>query len=71
MFSTSTVEYLKTAVAADQLGVPPYRLTNMIRYRRIPMPAKDSSGDYIWLPEDLERARQALAAGRRRKGVPA
>jgi hypothetical protein len=67
--TTAVISYLKTAVAAERLDVPPYRLTNLVRYRRIPAPPKDSSGDFLWSPADLERARQALAAGRRRKGV--
>jgi hypothetical protein len=49
-------------------------LMSLVRWEYIPAPAKDSSGDYVWLPEDVERARHALADRRRggqRHGQPA
>jgi hypothetical protein len=61
---TATV-YLKSTAVARQLNVPYHRLFGLIRGGKLEPPLKDSSGDYVWLPEDLERARQALAAGRR------
>ena len=60
---------LKTPQAARQLNIPVYVLTGLFRYGKMNPPGKDSSGDYFWTPEDLERARQALARGRRRQGV--
>jgi hypothetical protein len=68
-----TGEQLKTTAVADHLGCPSYRLTHLIRFRRIPQPTKDTSGDYCWSAEDIARAREALAQIDRRlkKGVPA
>jgi hypothetical protein len=57
--------YLKSRAVADQLGVPYWRLFDLIRSRRLVAPDKDSSGDYVWTSDDVERARQALAATRR------
>jgi hypothetical protein len=58
---STTIPYLKTPAVARLLGVPSWRLSSLIRWGRIEAPAKDSSGDYVWLPEDVARARQALA----------
>jgi hypothetical protein len=66
---------LKTPELCRRLGVPHGRLANHIRNGKItPLPAKDSSGDYVWTPEDVKRARKALAldlrhtrSGRRRE----
>ena len=54
--------YRKTLAVADILGVPYWRLRDMVRARRINPPARDDSGDYIWSPSDIEAARQVLAA---------
>ncbi len=61
--------YRKTGAAADEIGVPPYRLADLIRARKLAPPAKDSSGDFVWTDEDIARAREALAAGRRKAAV--
>jgi DNA-binding transcriptional MerR regulator len=58
------VPYLKTPVAARQLGITYHRLMGLIRFGKINPPARDSSGDYLWSDTDLERARLALTAGR-------
>jgi hypothetical protein len=58
---STTIPYLKTPAVARLLGVPYWRLSSLIRWGRIEAPAKDSSGHYVWLPDDVERARQALA----------
>jgi hypothetical protein len=58
---------LKTGAAADALGVPESDLHYLVRRKRIPPPPKDSSGDYVWLPDDLDRARAALASVRRHR----
>jgi hypothetical protein len=65
------VTYLKTPAAAQAIPTTYLRLINLIRYGKIPAPPKDSSGDYIWSSEDLERARQALKAGRQGKATEA
>jgi hypothetical protein len=61
--------FWKTPAAADLLGVPYHVLFELLRARRIRPPAKDSSGDYVWLAEDIERARLALENRRQRKEV--
>jgi predicted site-specific integrase-resolvase len=51
--------FYKSAAVAKQLGVRYTQLFSLIRTGRLAPPAKDSSGDYIWLEADVERARQA------------
>jgi hypothetical protein len=63
------VPYLKTPVAARQLGTTYHRVMGLIRFGKIPTPERDSSGDYLWTAEDLERARQALAARPKKEEV--
>lgn len=63
--------YRKSPAAAKELGISYYQLIGLLRSDRLAPPEKDSSGDYVWTDGDLERARQALRAGRRRKGVTA
>jgi hypothetical protein len=60
--------FLKTPAAADLLGVGSWRLIGLLRSKRLAPPQKDSSGDYLWTNEDLERARQALASRRLNNG---
>jgi hypothetical protein len=50
----------KTPAAARKLGVTYHRLINLIRFCKIVPPQRDDSGDYVWTPADLERARRAL-----------
>jgi hypothetical protein len=61
----------KTPVAARELKVSYNTLINLIRFDKITPPDRDSSGDYAWSDEDLQRAREALASRTWRKGVPA
>jgi hypothetical protein len=62
--------YRKTPVAARELGTTYHRLIGLIRFNKIdPIPARDTSGDFIWGDEDMDRARQALAAARRGKEI--
>ena len=66
------MSYRKTPVAARELGITYHRLIGLIRFGKLdPVPARDSSGDYIWSDTDLERARRALAVDLRRKAVVA
>jgi hypothetical protein len=44
-------------------------LVGLLRADKIPPPAKDSSGDYIWAEADLAAARTALEEGQQRKAV--
>ena len=62
---------LKTPIAADKLGVAETQLYSLIRKKRIPRPNQDSSGDFCWLPADIEAARQAIESRRQRKTEPA
>jgi hypothetical protein len=58
---------LKTPEAARRLGVPYHRLFGLLRDGKLGPPQKDSSGEYVWGPEDVERARLALRARRGRR----
>jgi len=59
---------IKTTAAAKELGIRPGHLHYLMRSGKLdPMPEQDSSKDYWWGPEDLERARAALATDLRRK----
>jgi hypothetical protein len=53
--------FLKSRAVADQLGISYYNLFELIRSKHLTPPEKDSSGDYVWTPADVERARAALA----------
>ena len=54
--------YSKTQAVVRQLGVAYHRLLSAMRNGKInPLPSKDISGHYAWTPDDVERARQALA----------
>jgi hypothetical protein len=53
--------FFKTPAVADLIGVSYYRLIGLLRSRRLAPPQKDTSGDYIWTPEDIEGARKALS----------
>ncbi len=48
-----------------------WKLVTMIRSHKIPRPGKDSSGDYVFNDEDLERVRVALRTDLRRKAKAA
>jgi hypothetical protein len=65
------MNFWKTPEAARQLGTSYTRLVGLLRYGKIPQPAKDSSGDFLWTEADLDRAREVMAAGRGRGGVNA
>jgi hypothetical protein len=64
------VTLLETAAVADLFGIPYHRVLYLLRARKIPRPAKVSSGDLVRTPADIEHARQALdARPRRPEGV--
>jgi hypothetical protein len=66
----SDLTYCKTPVACRILGVPYDTVMNAIRRGRLEPPQKDSSNDYIWTQEDIDRAREFLKSRkRRRQGV--
>jgi len=56
----------KTTSVARQLGVPYWRLFDLLRSGLLTPPEKDTSGDYVWTDADIERARAALEARRQR-----
>jgi hypothetical protein len=58
---------LKSRVVADALGISYYNLFELIRSKHLTAPAKDSSGDYVWTPDDIERAREVLIARAKRR----
>jgi hypothetical protein len=55
----------KTPVVARELQVTYHRLIGLIRYGKITPPGRDSSGDFAWTDEDIERARRALLSTRK------
>jgi hypothetical protein len=57
----------KTKEVAELLGVRPFNLIAMISAGRLTAPAKDCSGQYVWLTADIDRARVALTVDRRFK----
>jgi hypothetical protein len=57
---------VKTTVAAKQLNRPYWALFALIRDGLIDPPEKDSSGHYLWSPQDLDAARAALAQRRKK-----
>jgi hypothetical protein len=58
---------LKTPAAARSIGTTYHRLMGLIRFAKLdPAPDRDSSGHFVWSPEDLDRARQALQIDMRR-----
>jgi hypothetical protein len=59
--------FLKSPEVAKKLGLSYWQLVNHIRSGHIVPPAKDSSGDYFWLPEDVAAARNALRARRKKR----
>jgi hypothetical protein len=66
------MRFIKTSVAVIELETTYHKLIGLIRFRKIdPLPARDSSGDYLWTDADLDRARAALTAMRQRREVPA
>ena len=59
---------LKSREVVALLGTTFHRLCAALRSGKVdPLPAKDASGDFRWLPPDVERARAALAVDRRFK----
>jgi hypothetical protein len=58
---------VKTPVAVRELATSYHRLIGLIRFAKIDPPPRDSSGDYLWYPADLARARAALTTDRRRR----
>jgi hypothetical protein len=50
---------------ARELKVPYHHLFGLIRDGRIPAPARDATGRYLWSPDDLSRGRLRRRPGRR------
>jgi hypothetical protein len=59
-------DYFKTTAVCRLLGRTYHEVIGLVRFDKIPAPSKDTSGDYVWTLADIDRARQALAGGRRR-----
>jgi hypothetical protein len=62
--------YLKTPGVCRELSCTYSLLANLMRSGRLAPPQKDSSGDFVWTPADVERARAALASRRRPQERP-
>jgi hypothetical protein len=54
------LKFRKTSSVAKLLGVQYWILFDLIRGNKIPSPAKDESGDFVWLEKDLNRAKLIL-----------
>jgi hypothetical protein len=63
-----TVTNLKSPAAASALKMSYTQLMSLLRHGKVPRPKKDSSGDYLWSPEDLEAVREYLARRRDEEG---
>jgi hypothetical protein len=63
------MQLLKSSVVAELLGVGYHHLFGLIRSRKLAPPGKDSSGDYVWTPADVDRAREVLLARAKRRGA--
>ena len=50
---------LKTTEAARRNGMTVHTLHNYVRHGLIPPPARDGSGHFLWLEDDIARAREA------------
>jgi hypothetical protein len=61
------MRFFKTVEVSRMLQYRYENLFNLIRNGQLTPPAKDSSGDYIWLASDIDRARRAIAALQKRK----
>jgi hypothetical protein len=59
--------FLKSSQVIRLLGISYYRLVSTLRSGKMEPPARDFSGDFIWLEADIERLRAALAVDRRRR----
>ena len=59
---------VKSVDVLRALGCTYSQLVGLLRDAKIPRPAKDSSGDYVWLAEDVQRASEALRNRRRPAG---
>jgi hypothetical protein len=69
--TVSAASPLKSPLAARELGITYHQLIGLLRFGKIDPPPRDSSGDYLWFPEDLRHARRALARERpRHQEVP-
>jgi DNA-binding transcriptional MerR regulator len=60
---------LKTTAVARQEGIHYSKINDLIRSGVLTPPEKDSSGDYYWLPKDVERLRRVLAARKQKRGA--
>ena len=58
------------ASVADLLRIGYHRRINLLRSRCLAPPQKGTSGDCVWTDEDIERARNALAASRQGGNCP-
>jgi hypothetical protein len=59
----------KTMGVARLLGVPYHVVITLVRSSKIPAPEKDEAGDFQWTEQDIERARQVIAARRKKREI--
>ncbi len=54
------MQFYKLNSISKKLGVPYSRVYYLIRARKITQPCKDSSGDYVFLADDVEAIKNIL-----------
>jgi hypothetical protein len=68
-------KHFRSRTVRKLLGVPYWKLFNLIQSNKIPEPKRDDVGDFLWSEADIRRARQALTVDLRKphnkKAVPA
>lgn len=60
---------VKTRSAVRQLGTSYWALVNLLRTGQLDPPPKDESGDFIWWPADIDRAREVIKSRHQGKAV--
>jgi len=62
---------LKTRDILDKYNIAHYTICNYLRYRLISQPPRDSSGDMIWLPENIAELERAMRRQNKKYGKKA
>lgn len=57
---------MPTSLAAQELGIPMWKLLKLVYERKISEPARFGRGPYSWSQANLEEARKALSGSAQR-----
>jgi hypothetical protein len=63
------MSFYRTRDVQEMLNVELHFITDLLRRRKVQRPEKDSCGQYVWWPQDIERLRVAIAEHYARRGV--